>query len=108
MLNKTARITIICLFISLASLAQQTEWYRLNQAYKSGIELLGKGKYVAASEQFSKVEQSNTTPSTQPADNRQVSLLKENAQFYQAVCALKLGNQNAEGLFLKFIREYPA
>ncbi len=108
MLNKTARITIICLFISLASLAQQTEWYRLNQAYKSGIELLGKGKYVAASEQFSKVEQSNTAPSTQPADNRQVSLLKENAQFYQAVCALKLGNQNAEGLFLKFIREYPA
>ncbi|HEY0053962.1 MAG TPA: tetratricopeptide repeat protein [Pedobacter sp.] len=108
MLNKTARIIIIFLFVSLASLAQQTEWYRLNQAYKSGIELLGKGKYVAASEQFSKVEQSNTAPSTQPADNRQVSLLKENAQFYQAVCALKLGNQNAEGLFLKFIREYPA
>jgi TolA-binding protein len=108
MLNKTARIIIIFLFVSLASLAQQTEWYRLNQAYKSGIELLGKGKYVAASEQFSKVEQSNTAPSTQPADNRQVSLLKENAQFYQAVCALKLGNQNAEGLFFKFIREYPA
>jgi len=108
MLKKTAQITLIFLFISVVSLAQQTEWYKLNTAYKSGLELFEKGKYTAASEQFSKVEQLNTAPSTQPADNRQVSLLKENAQFYQAVCALQLGNQNAESLFFKFIREYPA
>lgn len=108
MLKKIAQITTLSLFISVVSQAQQTEWFTLNQAYKSGIELFDKGKYAAASEQFSKVEQLNTAPSTQPVDNRQVSLLKESAQFYQAVCALELGNQHAEGLFLKFIREYPA
>src|SRR5687768_2087739 len=100
MLKKTVQITLICLFISVVTLAQQTEWFTLNQAYKSGIELFDKGKYAAASEQFSKVEQVNTAPSNQPADHRQVSLLKENAQFYQAVCAVKLENQNAESLFL--------
>lgn len=108
MLKKTVQITLICLFISVVTLAQQTEWFTLNQAYKSGVELFDKGKYAAASEQFSKVEQVNTAPSNQPADHRQVSLLRENAQFYQAVCAVKLENQNAESLFLKFIREYPA
>ncbi|MGV3508722.1 MAG: tetratricopeptide repeat protein, partial [Sphingobacteriaceae bacterium] len=108
MLKKIAQITTLSLFISVVSQAQQTEWFSLNQAYKSGIELFDKGKYAAASEQFSKVEQLNTAPSTQPVDNRQVSLLKESAQFYQAVCALELGNQHAESLFLKFIREYPA
>ncbi|MEJ6980316.1 tetratricopeptide repeat protein [Pedobacter sp. P351] len=108
MLNKIIKITLVCLFISAASQAQQTEWFTLNLAYKSGLELFDKGKYSAASQQFGKVEQLKTAPSTQPADNRQVSLLKENAKFYQAVCALKLNNQNAESLFLKFIREYPA
>jgi tetratricopeptide (TPR) repeat protein len=108
MLKNITKITLVCLFISSASIAQQTEWFTLNQHYKSGLELFDKGKFVAANEQFSKVEQLNTVPSTQPADNRQVSLLKENAKFYQAVCALKLSNQNAESLFLKFIREYPA
>ncbi|MBC7916128.1 MAG: tetratricopeptide repeat protein [Pyrinomonadaceae bacterium] len=108
MLKKSARITLLCLFISCVSLAQQTEWFALNQAYKSGIELLEKRKYAAASQQFGKVEDINIIPSTQAVDNRQVSLLKENAQFYQAICALELGNQNAESLFLKFIREYPA
>ncbi len=108
MLKKITKITLVCLLISTASIAQQTEWFTLNQHYKSGLELFDKGKFAAANEQFSKVEQLNTVPSTQPADNRQVSLLKENAKFYQAVCALKLSNQNAESLFLKFIREYPA
>ena len=108
MLKNITKITLVCLLISSASIAQQTEWFTLNQHYKSGLELFDKGKFVAANEQFSKVEQLNTVPSTQPADNRQVSLLKENAKFYQAVCALKLNNQNAESLFLKFIREYPA
>lgn len=107
MLKKTVQITLFYLFISCVALAQQTEWFTLNQAYKTGIELFQKGKYAAASHQFSKVDEVNIMPSTQPADNRQLSLLKENAQFYQALCALNLGNQNAEGLFLKFIREYP-
>ncbi|WP_207428662.1 tetratricopeptide repeat protein [Pedobacter sp. SYSU D00535] len=107
MLKKLTLTTIIiCSFLSILQ-AQQTEWFKLNEAYKSGIELFHKKKYTAASEQFSRVEDYHIIPSSQPVDTRQVSLLKENAQFYQAVCALELGNQNAENLFLRFIREYP-
>ncbi len=34
-------------------------------------------------------------------------MLKENAKFYAAVCALELGNDDAESLFQKFINDYP-
>ena len=107
MLKKHTLATLVfCAYFSISN-AQQTEWYTLDNTYKTAIELFKKGKYAAASEQFSRVEQLHTIPSTQPVDNRQVSLLKENAQFYQALCALELGNQDAENLFLRYIREYP-
>lgn len=109
MLRKYILLTsIFCSFLFTAK-AQQTEWFTINQAYKSGIELFEKSKYAAASEQFSKVEQYRLAPSSQLLpDGKQISLIKENAQYYQAVCALELGNSNAEGLFLAFIREYPS
>lgn len=96
-------------FSVIAANGQQTEWNSINQAYKTGIELFEKAKYAAASEQFSKVEQVRIVPSAQALpENKQITLLKENALFYQAVCALELGNSNAEGLFLSFIKEYPS
>ncbi|MGV3705978.1 MAG: tetratricopeptide repeat protein [Arcticibacter sp.] len=108
MLRKYILATSFVCFFHLAE-AQQSEWFTINQAYKSGLELFEKKKYVAASEQFSRVEQSGLSPSSQPLpENEQISLLKENAQFYQAVCALELGNDNAESLFLHFIKENPA
>ncbi|WP_423146316.1 tetratricopeptide repeat protein [Rubrolithibacter danxiaensis] len=96
-----------CLLTSV-SLAQTTSWFEVNQSYKTAIELLQKEKYAAANEQFSKVEEARLIPSSQAADLKQVSLIKENAQYYQAVCALELGNQDAESQFSKFIKEYPA
>jgi TolA-binding protein len=47
-------------------------------------------------------------PSNQSEQSGDISLLKENAQYYQAVCALELGNSDAENLFSKFIVEYPS
>jgi len=108
MLKKYTLSIILFHFLIQGVKAQTTEWYTLNNAYKSGVELFEKRKFAAASEQFSRVEDIRTIPSTQPVDSRQVSVLKENAQFYIARCALELGNLNAESLFLKFIREYPA
>ncbi|RYE57391.1 MAG: tetratricopeptide repeat protein, partial [Sphingobacteriales bacterium] len=34
-------------------------------------------------------------------------ILRENSKFYAAVCALELGNSDAESLFMQFIKEYP-
>lgn len=84
---------------------QQTAWYELNQSYRSGIELLDKEKYAAAFEQFDRVGKTRFASVEQ--DGKEISLLKENAQYYQALCALELSNQDAESLFRKFINEHP-
>ncbi|TCC89528.1 tetratricopeptide repeat protein [Pedobacter frigiditerrae] len=90
-----------------ASFAQITPLITLNKNYQTGLELLQNEKYVAAAQQFKMVEQVRSKASTQKESNAELSLLKENAKFYAAVCALELGNEDAESLFLEFIREYP-
>ncbi|MGB4773835.1 MAG: tetratricopeptide repeat protein [Daejeonella sp.] len=106
MLKKCTGLSLLFLF-SISAFAQQNSWFELNEYYKSGLELLAKEKYAAASEQFSRVERSKLIPSSQK-DDFNISLLKENALYYQALCALELENADAENLFLKFIKEYPA
>lgn len=100
-------ILLLSLFSSFV-FAQQTARFEINQTYKAGLELLDKGKYAAASEQFALVENSRLSSSGHPQSSNDVSLLKENAKYYQALCALELGNQDAESQFLKFIAQYPA
>lgn len=107
MFKKFTRISLILgLFIGNA-IAQQSAWQSLNQAYKTGMELYERGKYAAAYNQLGKVEEIRTKTTIQEDESDQISLLKENARFYQAVCALELGNHDAEGLFLKFIKDHP-
>lgn len=87
--------------------AQISPLVKLNQHYQTGLELLQNEKYVAASQQFKLVEQVGNKVSTQEESNASLSLIKENAKFYAAVCALELGNNDAESLFTAFIKEYP-
>ena len=75
--------------------------------YHTATDLLNKGKYVAAAEQFRLVEKSRIKTSTQPQFESELSLVKENAQYYEALCSLELGNDDAESLFLKFSKEHP-
>ncbi len=90
-----------------AGFAQISPLVSLNKNYQTGLELLQNEKYVAAAQQFKLVEQVRSKSSTQQVSNAELSLLKENAKFYSAVCALELGNADAEALFQEFIREYP-
>lgn len=104
------RITLVSLalgFFAGTALAQQSAWQEANQAYKTGMELYERGKYGAAFNQLSKVESVRTNTTLQDDEKDQISVLKEDARFYQAVCALELGNQDAEGLFVKFIKDHP-
>ena len=89
------------------SLAQISPLIKLNQNYKTGLELLQNEKYNAAAQQFKLVEQARSKNSTQKESNAELSIIKENAKFYAAVCALELGNGDTETLFREFIREYP-
>lgn len=87
--------------------AQTSPLISLNQNYQTGLELLQNEKYVAAAQQFKLVEQYRNKLSSQQQSNAELSLIKENAKFYAAVCAIELGNDDAEQLFQEFIREYP-
>ncbi len=101
-------ITYLFSFYTIGTaLAQQTVWFDTNQYYKTGLELLDKQKYVAAAEQFSYVQRLHSNTISIPVDSEDIRLLRENAQYYEAVCALMLDNQNAESLFLQFIKEHP-
>jgi len=87
--------------------AQISNLVTLNKNYQTGLELLNNQKYVAAAQQFRLVEQIRQKPGSQIESNAELSLLRENAKFYAAVCALELGNADAEALFQSFIKEYP-
>ena len=89
-------------------MAQQSAWQEVNQAYKTGMELYEKGKYAAAAKYFDKVEDIRVKSTLQQDEHAELSLLKENARFYQAVCALELEESDAERQFLKYISDYPA
>lgn len=90
-----------------ASYAQSSMLVHLNKNYQTGLELLDNEKYVAAAQQFRLVEQTRQKADAQQESNSELSLLKENAKFYAAVCALELGNNDAESLFQNFIKNYP-
>jgi TolA-binding protein len=87
--------------------AQQNPSFQIYRTYHTAMDLLDKEKYVAAAEQFRQVEESRLKTSTQPQFETELSLIKENSQYYIALCALELGNDDAESLFLKFIKEHP-
>jgi TolA-binding protein len=87
--------------------AQQNPAFDIYRTYHAAAELLDKGKYVAAAEQFRLVETSRVKTTTQPKFESEQSLLKENSMYYEALCALELGNDDAESMFLRFIKEHP-
>jgi TolA-binding protein len=98
---------LVPLFFVLQLYAQQNPSFQVYNTYHAATDLLGKGKYVAAAEQFRLVEKSKLKTSTQPQFESELSLIKENAQYYEALCALELENDDAESMFLRFIKEHP-
>ena len=98
---------LVPVFFALSASAQQDLSFQVYRTYHAATDLLNKGKYAAAAEQFRQVERSRLKTSTQPQFESELSLVKENSQFYEAVCALELGNDDAESLFQKFIKDHP-
>jgi len=95
------------IFFTLTASAQQDPSYDVYRTYHTATDLMDKGKYVAAAEQFRLVETSRLQTTTQPKYESQLSLVKENAQYYEAFCAMQLGNDDAESLILKFSKDHP-
>jgi tetratricopeptide (TPR) repeat protein len=93
-------VCLIILIISVSSLyAQQPRSFEiLNSGYFKALELFEKQKYSAAQNHFQKVAEEFTISQTE---------LKTNAEYYSALCAIELFNEDAEYLMLKFIGEHP-
>src|SRR5690554_2014962 len=100
MFKKFTQVTLALSLLTAGASAQQSAWQEIDKAYKSGMELYEHGKYVAAAQQFNKVETTRIKSVIQEDEQAQVSLIKERARFYQAVCALEIGNEDAENLFM--------
>lgn len=98
---------IVPIFFILPAHAQQNSSFQVYRTYQTATELLDKGKYVAAAQQFRQVEDSKLNTSTQAKFESELSLIQENSQYYEALCSLELGNDDAESKFLKFIKEHP-
>ena len=98
---------IVPLFYTFTASAQQDPSYKVYRTYQTALDLMDKGKYVAAAEQFRLVERQRLETSTQPKFESQLSMAREDAQYYEAFCALQLNNSDAESLFQKFIHDHP-
>ncbi len=90
---------ILFLFISFLLQAQKTTVYiDPNLEYKNGLELFDKKLYNAAQKCFQNVISTTTNPK---------SLVRIDAEFYAAACALELFHKDGEWRFRKFIAEHP-
>jgi TolA-binding protein len=100
---RKSELKIIIFFLlafSLGAAAQKTAAYSdPESAYKSGMDLVAKEKYGAAQEAFAFVMENVKNP---------VSLLRVNAEYYDALCAMELFNGDAEYKFSEFLVKHPA
>ena len=93
-------LIISCLLFTYgAVLAQNTMIYSdPDKEYKTGLELFEKEKYVVAQKHFQKAIN---------AYGAQNNEFKANAEYYAALCAIELFNEDAEYMISKFIVEHP-
>ena len=101
-------IFILFTFFSYTKiLAQLPANFSVNAKYKNALELFEQEKFASASSMFFEVEKAIIVTTPQYAFSLDVTNLKVNAEFYRAVCALELQNDDAVQLFKSFIKNYP-
>jgi TolA-binding protein len=106
MLKKTILFLSLLIIMKVAS-AQMPADVTINKDYKLGLELISEGKFAAASAVFHKVEQSKISQSTSSESDIYLSQIKINSEYYIALCALELQNEDAPQILKKFITKYP-
>src|ERR1039457_2832113 len=90
----------IFFLICFALFSQKTAIYTNPDAdFKSALELFQKQKFGSAQKQFSKIEERYASEPN--------NLVRIDAEYYAALCALELFNKDAELLLKNFIAEHP-
>ena len=79
--------------------SQQSQVYKdIDAAYKTGVELFQKEKYNAAQKSFVKVIEKYRDPE---------ALVRVDAEYYKAICAIELFNKDGEFYLKQFVRDHP-
>ncbi|MBI4946570.1 MAG: tetratricopeptide repeat protein [Bacteroidetes bacterium] len=90
----------ILFLICIAVFSQQTAIYTHPDAdFKSALELFQKQKFGSAQKQFSRI--------SNRYQNEPNNLVRVDAEYYAALCALELFNKDAELLLKSFIADHP-
>jgi len=99
-MNKVkAFVFLTGIFFAASVFAQKSIIYTDKDAeFKTGVELFQKEKYSAAQKSFVKVIESHPNPE---------SLIRIDAEYYKAVCAIELFNKDGEIHLKQFIKEHP-
>ena len=93
------KILILSFIFKTAIFAQQSSYHiHEDKYYRKAMELFKKENYGAAQDFFKKAYDYYGSRS---------SALKSKAQYYSALCAIKLFNEDAEYLTYSFIKENP-
>ncbi|MCW3104568.1 MAG: hypothetical protein JWO09_3008 [Bacteroidetes bacterium] len=92
-------VLILSFFLCVAGSAQQTTIYTHEDAeFRTGLELYQKEKFGAAQKSFVKVIQSHPDPN---------SLVRIDAEYYNAICATELFNKDGELYLKQFVKDHP-
>jgi tetratricopeptide (TPR) repeat protein len=100
-MNKLKGLVLIFLFCFSAAAvnAQQTLIYTHADAeFKTAIELYQKEKFGAAQKSFVKVIETHPDPN---------SLVRIDAEYYNAICAIELFNKDGELYLKQFVKDHP-
>lgn len=90
---------LVGVLFSVSVFAQKTvHVLHEDSEYKQAIELFQKEKYGAAQKSFAKVIESNNDPH---------SLVRIDAEYYNAICAIELFNKDGELYLKQFIADHP-
>lgn len=92
-------LLLVCLLSAFTAFAQKSLVYDdADQVFKSGVELFQKQKYGSAQNKFEKVIRQY---------EGEYSVLKAEAKYYSAICAIELFNKDAEYLMNRFLNDHP-
>ncbi|MDF2435673.1 MAG: hypothetical protein K0Q95_49 [Bacteroidota bacterium] len=92
-------VFLLSVFLSASASAQQTLIYTHEDAeFKKGIELYQKEKFGAAQNSFVKTIQSHPD---------RHSLVRIDAEYYNAICAAELFNKDGELYLKQFVKDHP-
>lgn len=92
---------LICvLLFSLSGFSQETAVYKdFDRDFKTGVDLFTKEKYGAAQHYFGKIIE---------AYGSQHSSIRSEAEYYYAICALELFNNDTEYFITRFLENNPS